>query len=256
MYSFIISGAAGIAAFLAVNFGLSSAGVRYPWAWAIAVGLLAGLACYLAIMLYVNRQLKARLAGVETALAEQRVDLAISRLEEMRTLSKWQPMINKVVDGQVGVIVYAYKQDPVRARPMLENTLPQNWHAKIMLAAIHYQNRNEEAMKATFEDTLKATKKEGLLWSAYAWCEWKRGHTKEAIDILGRARKELPDDEAITRNLQTLQSSKKMKMSAYEPEWYLFGLERPPAQMVMGGQRGGGAMGGRAMGGGRRFRAR
>jgi len=254
MYSLIVSATVATVTFLAANFALTRAApsTPYGWLWAVLAAVATGAGVYVAIVFLVNRRFKAGLPAVEQALMGQRPDQAIQLLEGMRALGKWQPLAERMIDGQIGVIVYAYKQDPVRARPYLERTVPQNWHAKAMLGAMHFQNRDDAAMVKAFEDALKAAKSESLLWAAYAWCEWKRGHFKQAVDVLERARRALPDDERITRNLHGLQSTKKMKMNAYEPEWFLFGLQRPPPEVVTGGRR----MGGHPMGTRRMVRGR
>jgi len=259
MYSLILSTVLATATFAAVL----ALARPYPYGWLIALlaGLAAGLASHVAAVYVVNRRLRAIMPEVEQALMGQRPDQAIRLLEGARRLAKWQLLIDKALDGQIGVILFAYKQDRAEALPYLERTFANNWQAKAMLGVHHFDQRDDAAMKTCFEDTLKQVRKEGMLWSIYAWCVWKRGDTPRAVAILERARKELPDDEPIARNLQALQTGKKMKMNAYEPEWFLYGLQRPPAQVVGGGRRMGGhpmgmrQVGGRAMGG-RRARGR
>lgn len=256
MYGIVASAITATIAFAALYYPLS--GTRLGWLAALAGGLVAGLGVYFGIAIFVNRRLRALLPEVERALGSQRVDAAIELLERARRYAAWQLMLDRLIDGQVGVILYTAKQDHERARPLLERALPNNWQAKAMLAAYHFERKDDEKARQIFEESVKANKDAGMLWSAYAWCEWRRGRNQSAIDILQRAQKHLPGDDAITRNLQALHTGKKMKMSAYEPEWWALQLQRPPVQMVMPGRRGGMPSGPvpPRIGGGRRFRGR
>lgn len=216
MYGIITSSAAATATFLAVYYALSD--VRFGWLAALAAGLAVGLGVYFGIAMVINRRLRDLMPAVEKALMGQRADEAIAILERARRYGRWQLLLDRALDGQTGVIYFTAKQDAERARPLLERALPNNWQAKAMLAAHHFERKDDDKARAVFEEAVKATKEAGMLWSAYAWCEWRRGRNQQAIAVLQRAQKHLPDDEAITRNLQALHSGKKMKMNAYEPE--------------------------------------
>lgn len=255
MYGIITSSTAAAATFLALYYALSN--IRFGWLGALVAGLAVGLGVYFGIAVYVNRRLRDLMPEVEKALMGQRPEQAIQALERARKYARWQLLLDRVIDGQAGVIQFTAKLDHERARPLLERALPNNWQAKAMLAAYHFERKEDDKARAIFEEAVKTTKDAGMLWSAFAWTEWRRGRNQQAIAILQRARKQLPDDEAITRNLQALHTGKKMKMSAYEPDWFALQFERPPVQRVVQGRRGGGmppgAFGPR-MGGGRRMR--
>lgn len=209
------------------------------WA-AVAIGLVVGLAAFVGLSFFTNRRLKDRLAGVETAMMAGQPEQAIEVLEDARELGRWQYGIDQAIDGQIGVILYAQKQDVAAAQPYLEKAIPRNWQAKAMLGAIHFKDKDFDKMESAFDDALRFNKKESLLWSAYAWCQWRRGKRDAALEILERGEKKLPEDEAIQRNLEALRAGKKMRMKAYEPEWWALHLERPPARVMQGGRRRGG----------------
>ncbi|HEY3356775.1 MAG TPA: tetratricopeptide repeat protein, partial [Polyangia bacterium] len=144
-------------------------------------------------------------------------------------LGRFQFMLARVVDGQIGILIYAHKRDAERARPYLEKAGVANWQARAMLAAAHFKKKRYDEAVAVFEQTLKRNRKQSLLWSAYAWCEHKRGKPKRAQEILAQAQQYMPSDENIGKNLLRLSNDKaKMKMNGYGMEWYALLLEDPP----------------------------
>jgi len=235
MYSIVISVALAAVVTLGLHYPL---GVNWPIS--VAAGVAVAIASFAGMAWYFNKRLEARMPEVEGALGARQVDVAIRILEDMRSLAKWQPTVGMAVDGQIGSILYAHKQDAEAARPYLEKAIPQNWYAKAMLGAYHFRKRDAEAMRKVFEAAVKRNKKQAMLWSAYAWCLWKLNQTDEAIAVLERAKKHVGDDEGVERNLTALRAGRKMRMSAYEPEWWALLLERPPARVLQGGRRGGG----------------
>jgi tetratricopeptide (TPR) repeat protein len=157
-------------------------------------------------------------------------------LEGARSLSRWQFLIATMIDGQVGTILYAHKQRLDEAQPYLEKAIVKNWYAKCMLAATHFKRREYDDMVRVFEETVKNNKEAAMAWAAYAWCEAKRGRRPEAIGVLERAMKELPDEDRLKRNLIALQNKKRINMKAFTPEWWVLHLERPPGQVMAGGR--------------------
>lgn len=172
------------------------------------------------------------------ALLQRRFDQAISLLEGLRPLGRWQALVPPLLDAQIGMILYSYKEQADKALPYLERAPLRQWQAKAMLAAIYFRRRDYTRMVQVFEKTVRRNRKAGMLWSAYAWCEQRRGAQQQAVDVLARARRYLPRDERISRNLLALQNNKKMKMHAYAEEWWAMRLQRPPAQQpAIGGRR-------------------
>ena len=58
----------------------------------------------------------------------------------------------------------------------------------------------------------------------------------KALQVLARGVEANPSDEKLKASLAALQNDKKLKMKAYEPHWWQFGLEQPSPQ-AMGGRR-------------------
>ncbi|HQZ70626.1 MAG: tetratricopeptide repeat protein [Anaerolineae bacterium] len=226
MYNLLIS----LAAAALVYLGLSQVAPS-PW-MAVAGGMLAGAVGFLLLARRTNRQLESRVKDVESALGAGRADEAIAILENTKAqLGRWQFMIPTLIDGQIGVLRYAHKQQLDEARPYLEKALANNWHAKAMLAAYHYKRRQYEAMNKVFEAAVKANKQAELLWAAYAWCEASRGDRDAAVAVLERAVKEVKDSERLKRCLNDLRSKKRLNMTPFTPEWWILHLERPPVQL-------------------------
>ncbi|RMG19811.1 MAG: hypothetical protein D6729_04295 [Deltaproteobacteria bacterium] len=222
-----------IAAGLAVFFGL---GLAWSFSYAAFPGAAVLIAVYFLLARRTSKKVEAIMPEVQKALMARRTDQAIALLEQARKLGRWQFLVKSAIDAQIGMILYAHKQDFEAARPYLERAFSRQWQPKAMLAAIHFKNKRYDEMERVFEETTKVNKKASLLWAAWAWCEWKRGKRDKAIEILGRAKEHLPEDERIQKNLLALQNNQKMKMKAYGDEWYALLLEKPPMQMAVQGR--------------------
>src|SRR5436305_1465776 len=74
------------------------------------------------------------------------------------------------------------------------------------------------------------------VWAVYAWCLSQSKNKDEALKVMGRAVEANPSDEKLKAGLTALQNDKRLKMKAYEPMWWQFGLEAPPQLMPPGGR--------------------
>jgi predicted Zn-dependent protease len=122
------------------------------------------------------------------------------------------------------------------ALPHLSKANPRNGIALGMLAALHYQKKDFPKAEQTFEAAVRTSKKEGIVWAAYAWCLMQQKEKDRALKVLARGVEANPSDEKLKAGLTALQNDKKLKMKAWEPLWWQFGLENPPLQQ-MGGRR-------------------
>lgn len=216
---------------------LTGAGFWVGWFAGIFPGVAVMGVSFFLLARRTNKQLEAQMPGVQKAIMARKFDEAIRTLEAMRPLGRWQFLVSSALDAQIGMILYAYKQKPDEARPYLEKAFMKQWQAQAMLGAGHYKKKNWDKVEETFKAVTKSNKKVGMLWATWAWTHWKRGNKDQAIDILARGLKKMPDDEKLKTNLLNLQNNRKLKMKVYAEEWWALLLERPPVQMQqqMGG---------------------
>jgi tetratricopeptide (TPR) repeat protein len=203
------------------------AGAASLWDFTSAVVLapIATIVVFILLSRRIRNRLDPAMKEVEAHIKAQRFDRAIASLEAIRPLGKWQPLLTRSVDAQVGILRYTYQRDFEGAVPFLQRAPRGLWQPWAMLAANHYRKKQYDDMVQVFERATRRNKKEPLLWSAYAWCEWKRGRIDEAIGILARAQQRLPKEERIKNQLQGLQNGKKMKMHSWGPEWMALHLD-------------------------------
>lgn len=171
--------------------------------------------------------------------ASARFDKAIEILSEGFHWEKWQFLVGAELHANIGILQYVRK-DFESAKPHLEKASargPAGARAKAMLGCLAFQQKDEKAMAAAFEEAIKAGKKEPILWATYAWCLDKLDKRDDSLKILTRAAEANPSDEKIKASLVALKNEKKLKMKAYAPEWYQFHLEKPPMDMGPGGGR-------------------
>jgi len=229
MYNLLISLALGVAVAAAVALGTG-----FGWIAAIVPGLVAAIAAYLLLARRTSKKLEVLFESMQKDLQAQRLDKAVATLQGGFVLAPWQFLTAAQLHSAIGQILYV-KQDFEAALPHLEKSWVRQWVARGMLAAAKYKKRDLDGALATFEEAAKASKKEGLLWSAYAWVLEESGRHEDAIRVLGRAVEANKSDEKLKASLQALQNGKKLKLGkVYSNEWFQFHLERPPTQLVGG----------------------
>ncbi len=238
MYNLFISLAAGVVLALAITlFG-------YPVLAGVIPGLIAFVAAYVLLARRVSTRVQALSTAAQKELSvqpnnqrdrQQRVEKAIALLQQGLVYDKWQFLIGSEISAQIGMIKYLVN-DLDEALTHLSKANARNYMAHAFLGALHFRRKDYPKMEASFEKAVASGKKEGLVWSTYAWCQQQLKDRDKSLKIMARAVEANPSDEKLKTSLTALQNDKKMKMKAYEPMWWQFGLEQPPQQQ-MGGRR-------------------
>jgi tetratricopeptide (TPR) repeat protein len=164
-----------------------------------------------------------------------RIEKAIETLKAAFPLAGQQFLLGSQLHAALGVLLYTHK-DFDEALPHLQRAFFRDWQAQATLGALLFKREDYAGMEKAFEKAVVSGKKEGLAWSSYAWCLDKAGMRQKAQQVLSRAVEANPADERLRSNLVALQNDKRIKMKAYEPQWFQFHLERLPPEMT-GGRR-------------------
>jgi tetratricopeptide (TPR) repeat protein len=239
MYNLILSFAAGVLVALLVRLA------GFPiWA-GIIPGTLVFVGVYVVLARRIALKVQALVNAAQKELSsqptsmrdrDQKVAKSVKLLEEGLAFDKWQFLIASELHAQIGMIKYMVK-DFDGAQPHLAKANPRNGIALGMLASLHYQKKDYPKSEQTFEAAVRASKKEGVLYAVYAWCLMQQKKKDEALKVLARGVAANPSDEKLKAALTAVQNDKKLKMKAWEPLWWQFGLENPPLQQPMGGGR-------------------
>lgn len=232
MYNLAIAIGALVATFLLFFFGF-----HLSWISSLAPTVAAGVGVYFVLA---RRTLKA-VEDIQTAAQKEfmakRIDAGLAKLNEAFALAPWQFLVSSQVHGQVGAVLYMMKRFD-EARPHLEKSFVRQGQVRAMLGALHYMNKDYDKMIKTFEDAAAYNKKDGFLWSIYAWCLSNAGQRDKAIEAISRGLKESPSDEKMQANQLALQNKERLRMKAYGQEWWAFHLEQPPVDFVPAHMRG------------------
>lgn len=201
---------------------------------AILPAIAALLITFFLISRSLSKKLEGSMKGLQEDLMKGHVDRAMAKLKEIQErYGKWQFFLSSTIDGQIGSILYMKGQFQ-NAKPYLERAFVRHWVAKAMLALIYYRERKMKKVDEVFQTTTKYVKKAGLLWSLWAYCQWRNGDIEQAIKTLSKGKSYLGDaDPHLAQNLLSLQNDKRMKMKAYGEQWYQFQLELSPQQTQM-----------------------
>jgi len=186
-----------------------------------------GIGAYVWMLRRTNKRLESVMLAAQKDMMSQRVDKAIATMEAARVWSRWQFGVESALNSQIGAIHYM-REEYNKALPMLEKSDPRNWISRVMLALLYYRKKDYTKMDTEFETAQRFNKKQGLLYSVWAWCHWKQENKEKAMRILARGDEALEGkDEKLKQNLLNLQNDKKMKLKGYNEQWYQFLLEKP-----------------------------
>ena len=204
---------------------------------AILPGAVVAVGAYLLLVRRTWKQLEALFDQVQKELQSQKVDRALQLMQSGFKLAPWQFLVAAQLHSNIGILHFV-KGDQEAALPHLEKSFTRNWVARAMLGVVRYRSRDMAGMARVFDEAVKANKKEGLLWSVYAWILEKEGRHAEAVALLGRAVAANPSDEKLKASLQALQNDKKLKLGKlYAEQWFQFRLENVPPNLMMPGHR-------------------
>jgi len=225
-YALLASGVALATLYLGIHLGF----------WA---SLLPAIAVFLGVFFFLSRRTTAKVKllmdSVQRELQAGKVDRAIDAIKAGFPLASQQFLLGSQLEGALGVMLYT-KREFEAALPHLKKSFFRDWQAQATLGACCFQLKDHAGMEQAFERAVGAGKKEGLAWSVYAYALQKAGEREKAQKVMSRAVEANPTDERLKSNLVALQNNKKMKMRAYEPQWFQFHLERLPPEMT-GGKR-------------------
>lgn len=229
---------------LAAGF-LVTLGFRLQFGW-LPSSLMGGIAFLAAYIVLARRSFKVlqgiteqayQLLSGATSPKEQKVraEKAIKLLEGALGLQKQQFLVGAQVHGAIGQIKYMVK-DYDGAQSHFSQAADRDYMSQALFGALYFQKKNFAEMEKKFETAIKHGRKEALMWAAYAWCLSQAREQEKAIKVLGRAVEANPSDERLKNCLTALQNDKRMKMKAFEPMWWSFGLETPVAPTMGGGR--------------------
>jgi tetratricopeptide (TPR) repeat protein len=234
MYNLLISIAIGVAVSAALALGTNLGLVA-----AVFPGVLAVAVTYFVLARRTWKRLEALFEAMQKEVQAQKFDKAILTLQSGFALAPWQFLVASQLHSNIGILMYL-RQDMDGALPHLEKSFSRNWIARGMLGVARYRKRDLSGARKVLDDAVKANKKEGVLWSAYAWILEKEGRHDEAIALLSRAVATNASDDKLKNSLQALQNGKKLKLGKlYGEQWFQFLLERPPPEFAGAGFRGG-----------------
>jgi tetratricopeptide (TPR) repeat protein len=234
MYNLLISLAIGVAVSTALAVGTELGLVA-----AIFPGLLAAAIAYFVLARRTWKRLEAIFGQMQRDVQAQKLEKAVQTLQGGFVLAPWQFLVAAQLHSNIGILLFLRK-DEEAALPHLEKSFSRNWIARGMLAVLRYRRRDLDGARKILEEAVKVNKKEGVLWSLYAWLLEKEGRHEEAIGVLSRAVSTNGSDEKLKTSLQALQNGKRLKLGKlYQEQWFQFRLEAPPPEFAGAGFRGG-----------------
>jgi hypothetical protein len=225
-----LAAAIGIVVFVAV-------GAVLPAFWE---GSLPGLIAFFAAYWLLARRTMKKVESIFMEVAKTlqtpppRFELAVNTLEKAYTYAVWQFGVRSQVDGQIGQI-YFLQQENKKAQPYLERStnLFGHWMGGAMLGVIHYKRKDHAAMRRVMDETTKRAKTEALAWCLYAYLLVQIGDRDAAQKVLATGLEKTKQDTRVKDALLAVQNNKKLKMSVFKEQWYMFRLENPPPQQPM-----------------------
>ena len=226
MYSILISLAIG--ALLGVGYTLLD--WWQGWAMGLIVGVLAAVTCFIVLSRILAKRFEPRFLQAQKQLQSGSTQLAVSTLEDLLPLARWQVMLRGQIYAQLGILAYGM-EDEKRAVEYLEKASYRAADAQMALAAILFRRKEQKRAFDVMEATIKANKKQILNYHAYAFMLNKSGQRDKAIEELQRGLKVEPSNESTKDNLLRLQNDRKLNMKRFGMQWYALRLEKPPASM-------------------------
>ena len=187
----------------------------------------------------------ARAMKVAQKAMEKKTEQAVEKLKQGLAYTEWQVGSHSSLNAQIGMVIFSHnifqamqgqKNKLASAIPYLEKSMVKGWratllqglwHAWIRLAVCYYRSsKNFDKINPVMDQIVAVAKKEGFVWSVYAWFCVQNKDLDRAVELLVQGAKESTDPH-LKANLEALQNGKSLKMGEYGNQWWGLGLEVP-----------------------------
>jgi tetratricopeptide (TPR) repeat protein len=192
--------------------------------------LLLFLVWFFVVAWRLAKRLQPAMLAVQKQMEAGLLRPAMESLEAMLPLGNWVPLLRGQLLGQMGLLAY-HTGDAERAVTLLEGASVRATDARLLLACIHYKNGQHDRAFEIMRTAAAVSKKHALLHNTYAWMLHKNGRADEALAVLAQLQKRDPNNAPTKDNMLRLQNRTRMTMQAFDMQWYVLGLERPPQAM-------------------------
>lgn len=221
---------------IAILIGATSGGIWTAlalwktWQMGIVLTILVSLLAFVLISRWTARRIEPRFLAIQRQIQAGQTQLAISQLEGMMPLSRWQVLLKGQIHAQIGMLAYG-SGDEDRAAAHLAKAGIRATEARLAYAALEYRRGRKKEAREILDIAIRANKKQILPYHVYAWMLAKDGDREAAINQLLACQKIEKSNESTQENLSRLQNGKKLSMKRFGLSWFGLQLESPPAQM-------------------------
>lgn len=216
MLNLIIAIAAAAAAFL---LGMYVAG---HWIAGFLPAILVLLISYFLLARRTSAQLQAIMELAGKSVQRQQLDEARRIMDQGRRLGRWQFLVEAQIEAQIGALWYM-ERNWGKARRHLDKAFSRNWMAQGMLAALDFRDKDIDKAVERLEKASGFAKKEALFWGLYGYILAESRRQDEALEVLARGLKVMPDNQAIKDLRQAISNKRrKLKMKSFGNQWYMF----------------------------------
>lgn len=226
MYSILISILVGVV----VGVGYTLLGFWKTWAMGIILAVVVGLTVFVLLSRWLAKRFEPRFLQAQKQLQAGNHQLAISTLENLLPLARWQVMLKGQIYAQMGILAHAMEEEK-RALGYLEQAALRAPDAQMALASIHFRRKDYARAQQVMETAIRANKKQIMPYHVSAYMLNKQGERDKAIAELQRCLKIEPSNESTKDNLLRLQNDRKLNMKRFGMPWFALRLEKPPMSM-------------------------
>ncbi|HEB90502.1 MAG TPA: hypothetical protein ENI85_13100 [Deltaproteobacteria bacterium] len=205
-------------------------GLWKTWQMGIVLTLLVSALSFVLISRFLARRIEPRFLAVQKQIQAGQTALAISQLEALLPLSRWQILLKGQIHAQIGLLAYATGDEALAEKHLALSGIRAT-EARLAYAAMQYRRGNKREALEIVDVAIRANKKQILPYHVYAWMLWKDGDREGAINKLLECQKVEKSNESTQENLSRLQNGKKLNMKRFGMGWFGLQLEKPPAQL-------------------------
>jgi tetratricopeptide (TPR) repeat protein len=200
------------------------------WQMGIVLTVVVGLLSFVLISRALAKRVEPRFLAIQKQIQAGQTPLAIRQLEELMPLARWQILLKGQIHAQIGMLAFA-SGDENRAFEHLSKSSLRASEARLTLAALEYRRGHKKEALEILDMAIRASKKQIMPYHVYAWMAAKDGDREAAINKLLACEKVEPSNESTEDNLQRLRNGKKLSMKRFGMAWFGLQLEKPPAQL-------------------------